>query len=80
MNGDFNVIGTFGRDTSRGFKDTVALDIRVYLEVVEFAAARGFVTKLILRCGQRFEHKVSEGGEEFRVKFGGVKKVYDGLG
>ena len=51
MDRDFNVIGTFSRDTAWGFKDAVALDIRVYLEVVEFAAARGFVTKLILRCG-----------------------------
>ena len=63
MDRDFNVIGAFSRDTAWGFKDTVALDIRVYLEVVEFAAARGFVAKLVLRCGQRFKYKVSEGGE-----------------
>ena len=76
MDRDSNVIGSLGRDTAWGFKNTVALDIGVYLEVVEFAAARGFVAKLILRCGQRFEHKVSGGGEEFGVKFG----VYSGLG
>ena len=63
MNRDFNVVGTFSRDTAWGFKNTVTLDIGVYLEVIEFAAARGFVTKFILSCGQRFEHKVSEGGE-----------------
>ena len=48
--------------------------------MVEFATARGFIPKFVLRCGEGFEYKVSKCGQEFGVEFGGVEKVYNGLG
>ena len=80
MDGNFNVIGAFSRNASRGFKNAVTLDVGINLEMVEFATAGGFVAKFVLRCGEGFENKVSECRKELRVEFGRVEKVNNGLG
>ena len=80
MDGNFNVIGAFSRNASRGFKNAVTLDVGINLEMVEFATAGGFVAKFVLRCGEGFENKVSECRKELRIKFRRVEEVYNGLG